>query len=305
MTRGVVGGGRRIALTLTAAALSLWVSPGQARADAPVWIGAKDYAPFSYFILPATYLADGRQAFWDVGAGFSATANPNAEWSYGWAFSRVGPFQLSPNSGEPLLAGVPGWFNLTNGLMPCVVLAPVDVSFPALGTGVTLPAGKVGLQPDSLGKFACVKWTCPQDGQYRFDAQFTGRSTAEVGNADVAVLRDGIQLFWSNVRDPRQISLLQVTFDLTAGETMDFRVGKGTDTNQNDLKQLDVVIQRVPRICVGDINGDGAVNTADLAFLLGQFGQGVPPSDGGDINGDGLIDTADLFLLLGNLGCTR
>jgi hypothetical protein len=44
----------------------------------------------------------------------------------------------------------------------------------------------------------------------------------------------------------------------------------------------------------GDLNGDGAVNAADLSALLGNWGG----SGTGDINGDGTADAADLSLLL-------
>jgi len=50
--------------------------------------------------------------------------------------------------------------------------------------------------------------------------------------------------------------------------------------------------------CVGDLNGDGVVDGADLGSLLGGWGQ-----DGaGDLNGDGVIDGADLGILLGAWG---
>jgi len=51
-------------------------------------------------------------------------------------------------------------------------------------------------------------------------------------------------------------------------------------------------------VIVGDLNGDGTVNGADLALLLGNWGNaGV-----GDLNGDGTVNGADLALLLGNWG---
>ena len=48
----------------------------------------------------------------------------------------------------------------------------------------------------------------------------------------------------------------------------------------------------------GDINGDGVVDGADLAMLLGSWGPcaGCPA----DINGDGIVNGADLGILLGN-----
>ncbi|MFM9956701.1 MAG: dockerin type I domain-containing protein [Phycisphaerales bacterium] len=258
---------------------------------------------FSYAELPPSYLESGRIAQWNLAQEFDrGTLNPAGVWTIGFSLNRFGAFSISPNWGITLPTTF-GWFNATNGTFPTAAQPLTATSYPTLGTGVSLPAGAVGLLPDSLGKFAAVRWTAPEQGQYAIDAQFTGRSTLEVGVSDIMVLRNGMQLFYSQVRDPRQIVLMRTTFDLVAGETLEFRVGKGTDTNQNDLKQLDVVIQRLPRLCPGDINGDGTVNTNDLTQLIGEFGNTVIPSEGGDLNGDGIIDLNDLTLLLGNLGC--
>jgi hypothetical protein len=46
---------------------------------------------------------------------------------------------------------------------------------------------------------------------------------------------------------------------------------------------------------VGDLDGDGIVGPADLAILLGAWGQ----SGLGDLNGDGVVGSADLAILLG------
>ncbi len=50
-------------------------------------------------------------------------------------------------------------------------------------------------------------------------------------------------------------------------------------------------------ILVGDINGDGMVNGADLGLLLSAWGSSDPAAD---LSGDGLVNGADLGLLLGN-----
>ncbi len=54
--------------------------------------------------------------------------------------------------------------------------------------------------------------------------------------------------------------------------------------------------------CVGDLNHDGQVNTADLTTLLGLFGQSVPPGTPADIDHNGVVNTADLTALLGRFG---
>jgi hypothetical protein len=55
---------------------------------------------------------------------------------------------------------------------------------------------------------------------------------------------------------------------------------------------------------LGDLDGDGDVDLADLAQLLGSYGmiEGATYEDG-DLDGDGDVDLVDLAALLGNYGC--
>jgi len=49
---------------------------------------------------------------------------------------------------------------------------------------------------------------------------------------------------------------------------------------------------------LGDLNGDGVVNAADLAILLGAWGPATP-GEAADLNGDGEVNAADLAIMLG------
>lgn len=51
-----------------------------------------------------------------------------------------------------------------------------------------------------------------------------------------------------------------------------------------------------PISCSADINGDGAVDAADLSLLLANWSR--TQKCAGDVNGDGSIDAADLSELL-------
>ena len=62
---------------------------------------------------------------------------------------------------------------------------------------------------------------------------------------------------------------------------------------------LDGVIGCTDESIDGDFNGDGIVDGADLARVLGAWGTDAP---GGDLNGDGIVDGADLALVLANWG---
>lgn len=57
--------------------------------------------------------------------------------------------------------------------------------------------------------------------------------------------------------------------------------------------------------CIGDMNGDCTVGTADLVQMLNRFGIGnILAYAPGDLNGDRAVNTADLSLLLLRFGCS-
>ena len=56
--------------------------------------------------------------------------------------------------------------------------------------------------------------------------------------------------------------------------------------------------------CTGDLDGDGAINLADLQLLLSGYGDTDATYAGGDLDGSGTVDLADLQLLLSAYGQT-
>lgn len=54
--------------------------------------------------------------------------------------------------------------------------------------------------------------------------------------------------------------------------------------------------------CLGDINGDGSVNTQDLTIFLANFGLTVTPGTNGDLDGNGTVNTLDLTVFLAAFG---
>jgi len=55
---------------------------------------------------------------------------------------------------------------------------------------------------------------------------------------------------------------------------------------------------KLPGLCDPDLNGDGVVDSADLAILLGAWGTSGP----GDLSGDNFVGSTDLAVLLGGWG---
>jgi len=74
-------------------------------------------------------------------------------------------------------------------------------------------------------------------------------------------------------------------------------MGISEDLNANDI----------PDECeaIGDLNGDGRINVADLLLLLGAWGpcpDPCPPPCSGDLDGDCRVGVMDLLGLLMNWG---
>ncbi len=67
---------------------------------------------------------------------------------------------------------------------------------------------------------------------------------------------------------------------------------------------FDIYRFSIRRACQGDLNGDNAVNTADLTLLLGAFGQSSSCGHERDLDGDLGVNTVDLTIFLGNFGNT-
>jgi hypothetical protein len=178
-------------------------------------------------LIPAAPISAGMTVTsWDAAADFSAAANPNGAWSYGWSASRGSAFNT--DTVTTTFAGLSVWTNAGTQLEP-------DVFFNGTGTDINpngtnpIPAGTLAFHPGPTGQNAVVRWSAPTSGAYNLTAIFTGRDTVGT-TTDVAVLSNGVQLFGGEVTGFLATqSFVAGPLNLNAGDTIDFTVGAGTD----------------------------------------------------------------------------
>lgn len=100
--------------------------------------------------------------------------------------------------------------------------------------------------------------------------------------------------------------LLEWSADCNSDGAVDFGqilIGQLPDTNSNGIPDGCECASSpgLPACCIGNLNGDGAVDGADLGILLNLWGTCPAPCPA-DLNRDGLVDGADLGALLAGWG---
>jgi hypothetical protein len=89
-----------------------------------------------------------------------------------------------------------------------------------------------------------------------------------------------------------------VSNQVLAGIGTGDNLGEPRNVNLQNIEGNQYFVHEVA--CVGDLDGDGDTDQADLAILLADW---EVDSGSGDLNGDGDTDQADLGILLANWGC--
>jgi len=140
----------------------------------------------------------------------------------------------------------------------------------------------------------------PQGGTYTAGPQTsacdtgTSISASSIQNLKIDVLSSaGTVVFTQDANSLGQAEAL-TNYEFTTAGTYYLRVAPVTTTNDLQLYSASLTITPAAAI-PADVNGDGAVNAADLGVLLAAWGSSLATAD---INHDGMIDGTDLGLML-------
>ena len=173
-----------------------------------------------------TYASPADLLYYDAVRDFSAEANPNGVWKYGWSEDLTGGFVLYTRSSMPgINNGLElGWDDPNNsaGFTPSV----------AINTGgdfddgnVTFAAGALILHPCGLDghAYSHVIWTSPRSGSYFVTSTFIAQQYSV--DVDVNILVNGQSVFANTLTHIDQYRWFSGVFRVRAGQQIDFAVG--------------------------------------------------------------------------------
>ena len=156
-------------------------------------------------------------------ARFSATDNRPLNWSYGFATSLGGAFQLDTSEWTPG-SSIDVWSTAVNTLEPSV-FHNSGVT-PQTYAEMTIPGGALGVYPGATGQASIVRWTAPAVGLYAIDVTFTGISspatTVDVGLLVKNVTAQGTSMALNEFSGGNTFTYSAPAQTLMAGDAVDF-----------------------------------------------------------------------------------
>lgn len=263
----------------------------------------------------ASAAAASAQVF-NLNADWSETANPNGAWSL------LEGANLLPHvaSWQSSLGGwsqpQPGWAESENGnnRLPFFFKSNGSETFARDYLAGDVVCHSWDSVNGSGNGQASAAWTSPGQGSVRVTGGvWLGRSIGRAVNWAIHVngaRRTGGSLFDGDAYN-RASPFLFGAGDGGASGVKGIIVQSGdavalrleTAGSFGDFVGIDLIVTFTPIACLGDANGDSAVNFSDLNIVLSAFGQsgvGLP----GDVNLDDEVNFSDLNLVLSTFGTT-
>jgi hypothetical protein len=150
----------------------------------------------------------------------------------------------------------------------------------------------------------CAVWATVPGRPYPVQFEFRASNVPLTSPTDPA----GVRISVSAPVTPQQQWMSMATIPWTATGT--YSILTVSATNQSSAYHTDSTSYgAIDRICIykfmlGDANGDGVINSADVVYLTNYLFKGGPapvPLEAGDVNSDGVINSADVVYLVNYL----
>ena len=191
---------------------------------------------------------------WNAADGFSAATNPVGPWSYGWTASQGSAFNLYPrvfaessidiwDDASRFIEGAPSVAHNRSANTVLIENSQKKIQW---------APGQLSFHPGTDGQRSVVRWTAPVSGDVRIDAEFGSLDLTKGATTDVHVLHNNVSIFDGIVTRDNKAQLNPARRHVSAGDTIDFIVGQGSEGWTYDTTSLNanIALEKVTAVPV-------------------------------------------------------
>lgn len=172
----------------------------------------------------------------DLGSDFSKTSNPSGVWTLGWKSNQTSSLVVFPIRGTvPADNGVPidYWQGVPLDEPTIYHNGTTNTAISNGGSGVQPPGATLLFSgPDGSGRnFGVIRFTSPSSASFELDTSVGPYLTdPQQGDTDFHIAHNAIEIFGTNLAAGATASYSDI-LTLSAGDTIDFAIGRGADND--------------------------------------------------------------------------
>ena len=182
-------------------------------------------------LLSSAALAYTTPTSWDVASEFSEQSNPNGTvWEYGETVGLNGVYTRLTTPDNTDAGNIQGWQDMTSGANIWHNMNEVDF---INSVNIKVAPHGMSMHPAQNCQYAVTRFTAPVSGTYKISGQFFGLDdNGSQTDTDVHVSASGSTVFSGAIKlsaGQKSASFTSINATLSAGNTVDFSVGCGSD----------------------------------------------------------------------------
>lgn len=180
------------------------------------------------------------QTMFNAAKDFATQNNPAGPWSYGWTQTLGAEFQLFQTG--RIISDIFRW-------------QPEERAYPVVGIRTREDANRRSsapirseqnwLHPGPKGECAVLRWTATRTGIVKVTGKFTGYSGLTTTDVHIFHQRKEVFTSYVNLQGQGNDSPFDIKLVAQPGDTIDFVVGSGNGSYNDDTTWLDAVIDSV------------------------------------------------------------
>ena len=173
-------------------------------------------------------------ADYDAVRDFSIISNPNGAWSYGWMSPLGSSLNLYTVTDTTTFSGLSAWLETGMTMYAPPLVGHNDTQSTLCYLSFCVPPSYLQLHPGVNDEISVVRWTAPTSGSFLFQGKVVGLDHGGPTTTSYYVVLNSTRVIFSgNINTYKSPVPLRRTLAMSAGDTLDFAVDFGQNSNYN------------------------------------------------------------------------